>query len=174
MNEWNWRPVGAANRLGKWLQSRGSLTALIRSRCAEFSVGNVENRLARANRDEFGFLGLRRGDFALVREVFLCCRGRRVVFAHSVAARSSLRGRWRGLTRLGAKSLGATVLAGPRVRRESMQFRIVSRRHPLHEKACRYLSCPPEKLWARRSLFREGRSVILVTEVFLPGILELK
>jgi chorismate-pyruvate lyase len=35
------------------------------------------------------------------------------------------------------------------------------------------LSDPPHRLWARRSLFYLGDAPLLVTEVFLPGILQL-
>src|SRR5487761_2310373 len=89
-HEWNRRPIGARHDLGKWVGSAGSLTELIVSRCGNFAVRHVVNRFAAANRDESMRLGLARRELALVREVFLCCGEQPVVFAHSVAVRSSL------------------------------------------------------------------------------------
>ncbi|NNM81010.1 MAG: chorismate lyase [Burkholderiales bacterium] len=172
--KWHRKPAGAGSELGKWLLSRGSLTSLIRSRCDDFSVREVSSRYDQANRDELVRLGLRRGESALVREVYLCCGESRVVFAHSVATRSSLLGSWRALSRLGGNSLGSTFLSKPGIVREEMEFLAISKGHPLYRKSCRILRRPPQKLWARRSLFRDARRSILVTEVFLPLILELE
>ena len=171
---WHRKPAGAGYELGKWLLSRGSLTSLIRSKCDDFSVREVSSRFDRANRDELERVGLRQGESALVREVYLCCGERRVVFAHSVAARSSLLGNWGALSRLGGHSLGSTFLSKPGIVREEMEFLAISRGHPLYRKSCRLLRHPPQKLWARRSLFRDENRSILVTEVFLPLILELE
>ncbi len=169
---WSRRPVGA-NDLGKWVVDRGSLTERIAGRCENFSVRHVVSRFVAADRDEFRRIGLERRESAFVREVFLCCGETPVVFAHSVAARKSLKGAWRSLKFLGKKSLGSAFLSNPKVGREALEFRRINRRHPLYEKSCRFLDCRPAELWARRSLFSRGRNAILVTEVFLPQILEL-
>lgn len=168
---WKKSPVGARG-FSKWVRSRGSLTERIMARCGDFRVNHVSNRYCRVNLDETDGIGCGRSESALVREVYLCCNETPVVFAHSVARRGSLKGPWRNLKFLGQRSLGSAFLASPKVRRDALEFLAISARHPLYEKSCRFIEDRPPKLWARRSLFSRGRNSILVTEVFLPKILE--
>jgi chorismate--pyruvate lyase len=69
--------------------------------------------------------------------------------------------------------MGAALFADPRIRRFPLRYRKVNRGHPLYRRACTALHRPPPHLWARRSLFTLRGAPILVTEVFLPGILRL-
>jgi chorismate--pyruvate lyase len=156
----------------RWLIDRGSLTDRVRERCAAFRVELVSQRPQRASRDE-RFLAGRRERLALVREVFLSCGRKRVVFAHSVTRLANLSGTWRGLASLGTRPLGAALFADPRVRRRPLTFRKLGPRDELYVRACAATGRRLPALWARRSLFMLGKSPILVTEVFLPGILDL-
>lgn len=123
---------------------------------------------ARPLPDEMVLLGLRRGMSAWIREVWLQDGEQPLVFARSVLPRSSLRGAWRGLGRLGARPLGAALFADAHVVRSPLAYRKL---HPRHAILGNVLLQKP--LWARRSVFmREGRA-ILVTEVFLPAVLKL-
>lgn len=108
--------------------------------------------------DEAALLGLRRGQTALIREVWLQNGDIPLVFARSVLPRASLRGGWRKLGKLGSRPLGAALFSDARVVRKPLAF-------------CRWHGRPAQ--WARRSVFvRDGR-VILVTEAFLPAVLKL-
>ena len=118
-------------------------------------------------------MGLRVNELAMVREVYLYCGDTPVVFAHSVVAHKNLRGAWRGLSGLGNKSLGTVLFTNPRIKRTPLEFKKVSRGHFLYDRACIRLPEKPVNLWARRSLFTLHGQSILVTEVFLPAILEL-
>jgi chorismate lyase len=155
-----------------WLRDSGSLTSRIQSRCPAFSVKVVFQGLRRADRDE-RFLFAQSGRLLLVREVYLYCRRTPVVFAHSVLDPRDLRGTWRRLTGLGTRPLGAALFADPRVRRYPLHQKKLHPHHELHRRACAALPADPGALWARRSLFALHKSPILVTEVFLPGILKL-
>lgn len=171
-SNWRKRPAGMRHDLSKWVRSGGSLTERIMERCGNFSVRHVSNRFSRADRDEAGKIGAARHESVLVREVYLCCGEIPVVFAHSVAARKSLKGPWRKLRFLGQRSLGSAFLSDPAVGRGQLEYLAVSRTHPLYGKSCRFMKSKPAKLWARRSLFFRGKNAILVTEVFLPEIAE--
>lgn len=157
-----------------WLADEGSLTARIRGRCGEFRVALVRQALARPYGDEAPLLGLRCGERAWVREVVLQADGVPVVFAHSVLPRGRLRGPWRLFAGMGAKPLGAALFADPRIEREPFQFRRLSPRDPLLRRARDLVPALPQRLWARRSVFRRGAAPLLVSEVFLPGILALR
>jgi chorismate--pyruvate lyase len=170
--DWRHKPAAGAGAYRPWLIDRGSLTDRIRGRCAAFCVELLCQELCRATRDERFLVGARR-ERALVREVFLSCGRTRVVFAHSVTRPASLRGAWRGLVRLGARPLGAALFADPRVRRHPLRYRKLGPRDELHARACAATGRRLPALWARRSLFILGKSPILVTEIFLPEILDL-
>lgn len=109
---------------------------------------------------------------ALLREVVLNCDGQPVVFAHSVLPLSSLRGPWHDLGRLGARPLGAALFANPAVVRTPLTYRKLHPGHALYQRAVAVLPQRPPCLWARRSVFTLQTASILVTEVFLPGVLE--
>ncbi|MBC7944908.1 MAG: chorismate lyase [Burkholderiales bacterium] len=156
-----------------WLLDRGSLTQRIQSRCAAFSVRGLRQRLARPCRDEVRELDLPARELALTREVFLYCKATPVVFAHTVLQRTALRGPWHLLATQGSKPLGATLFSNPKVARLPLHFKRLTARHELFQRAQRMLKAPPDCLWARRSLFIVERAPLMVTEVFLPGILEL-
>lgn len=171
---WRRRPAPGAGRYHKWLIDRGSLTDRVRAGCKgrRFRVDLVFQGLQRATRDERLLFGARARQ-TVVREVYLCCGDTRVVFAHSVARRRDLRGAWRALTSLGTRPLGAALFANPRVRRRPLRFRELQARDELNARAFGGARGPRPFLWARRSLFTLNNSPILVTEIFLPGILAL-
>jgi chorismate--pyruvate lyase len=127
----------------------------------------------RINRDERFVPRFAAGRLALVREVYLLCRRTPLVFAHSVIDPRALRGAWRRVARLGSRPLGAALFADPRIKRHPLHQKKLNRTHELHRRACSALRSNPTYLWARRSLFTLHNSPILVTEVFLPGILKL-
>lgn len=156
-----------------WLVDRGSLTRRIQVRCPAFSVRGLRVGAGKPGRDEAAWVGLSPRVIALLREVHLYCGDTPVVFAHSVIPRAGLRGPWHALGKLGSKPLGAALFANPRIKRTPLQFKKLNRRHELYRRACRILPDRPLHLWARRSVFTLNGYPILVTEVFLPGILEL-
>ncbi|CAG9934204.1 chorismate--pyruvate lyase family protein [Candidatus Nitrotoga arctica] len=157
-----------------WLRTDGSLTLRIQQRCENLSVRNVHNRLATAIYDEAALLGLPAQQKIYTREVFLHADGKPVVFAHSVVATQHLCGAWYALRNLGNRPLGALLFAHPLVRRSVLHFHALKPNHPLYRRAAVALDTPPQKLWARRSLFILRNAPLLVTEVFLPDILALK
>jgi chorismate--pyruvate lyase len=160
-------------RYRPWLLDRGSLTRRIQDRCSAFSVRHVRQRHGKAMPAERDMISLGAHSRALLRDVFLYCNDTPMVFAHSVLPAASLHGAWQALGRLGNKPLGAALFSNPKVRRASLSYKKLNRRDALHRLACAVLPDQPGSLWARRSLFYLQGRPILVTEVFLPGILEL-
>lgn len=156
-----------------WLTDNGSLTAALKSRCPALQVMRLRQGLARPHADERTLLGLTPKAYALIREVMLLCDERPLVFAHSVIPRAGLAGPWRSLSRLGNRPLGEALFADPRIVRHPLQYRRLDRRHPLYRSAVHHLTLQPSWLWARRSVFARDGYPILVTEVFLPEVLQL-
>jgi len=73
---------------------------------------------------------------------------------------------------MGSRPLGAALFTDPRIRRLMLRQRVLSRSHELYQRAARFVTFNSMP-WARRSLFIAGNSPILVTEVFLPGVVTL-
>ena len=156
----------------KWLIDKGSLTARLQRRYAKFAVKPVAVKYAKPLQDEAALLYLPAHKAALIREVLLISNNRPVVFAHSVLPRTSLRGPWNGLGRLGNKPLGATLFANPKVKRTPLEYKKLSRQHPISMRVAEHLAQTPQTLWARRSIFSLNCANIMVTEVFLPQLLK--
>lgn len=170
---WHTRAPDATCPYRPWLIDQGSLTRRIQVRCDSFSVRHVRLSYGKACRDEAALVGLQQRARALLREVYLYCGERPMVFAHSVLPLRGLRGPWHALSALGNKPLGAALFADPLVKRTPLAFKKLTARDELYVRACRLLTHQPSHLWARRSIFSLKDSPILVTEVFLPDILDL-
>jgi chorismate--pyruvate lyase len=170
---WNVATHDAEVALQPWLRDHGSLTQRIQQRCERFSVLNVKNGLARIALDESALLHIAPQQLAWSREVFLCADDQPVVFAHSACRAGDLRGAWHALRGLGNKPLGAVLFSHPQVIRHPLHYKSLPAHHPLYRRATVGLLTPPSRLWARRSLFYLYNYPLLVTEVFLPKVLEL-
>jgi chorismate--pyruvate lyase len=170
---WNGASLGCEADLAPWLRDRGSLTQRIQQRCMRFEVRGVRTGLARIPFDESALLGIAPQQLAWSREVFLYADGQPVIFAHSALAPGHLRSAWSAVRTLGSRPLGALLFAHPLVERKPLHYKALRNTHPLYQRAAAVLSDPPPRLWGRRSLFYLHDAPLLVTEVFLPGILLL-
>ena len=155
-----------------WLIDNGSLTKRLQQRYVNFSVKKVSLYYAKPLPDEASLLALKPQQQALIRDVLLLGNNQPVVFAHSVLPRTALRGPWNKLGRLGNKPLGAALFANPKVRRTPLAYKKLSRNHPLFRRAAKHISQKPTFLWVRRSIFSLNCANILVSEVFLPQLLQ--
>ncbi len=155
-----------------WLIDNSSLTARLKARYTNFVVQPVLLKNAKSLDDESILLGLKTSQYVLIREVLLKGNNVPVVFAHSALPHASLRGAWNGLGRLGTKPLGATLFANPKVKRTPLSYKKLSAHHKLYQRATAHLTIKPTHLWARRSIFSLNCAKILVTEIFLPKLLE--
>lgn len=160
-----WRP---------WLTYPGSLTRRIVSHSRDFRVELLGEFLRVPNEDEYAALGRPSHRRAFVREVVLHANGRPVVLAHSIVARRDVGGEWRAVPGLGTRPLAVLLFSDPLVRRTPFEYARVDARHPLWKRAREVFGRDFPALWARRSLFRRHGRPLMVTEVFLPSILELR
>ena len=174
MSDYFWKTLPLdKNGYLTWLRDQGSLTLRIQQRCGKFSVRNICDCLTTTVHDETAQINLPSRQKIYTREVFLLADSKPVVFAHSVVAPHHLRGEWQALQQLGNRPLAALLFAHPLVQRAPLHFKMLKANHPLYRRAVVMLDTPPLKLWARRSLFTLHDAPLLVTEVFLPGILKL-
>jgi chorismate--pyruvate lyase len=99
---------------------------------------------------------------AIIREVELLCHGQVWVCARSIMPHNTLTGRLRRFSNIGTKPLGALLFKHPNMVRGSLQVACFKSHHS------------PLQHWARRSVFYLDGKGILVTEVFMPPMAQLK
>jgi chorismate--pyruvate lyase len=83
---------------------------------------------------------------------------------------------WPLFSALGERSLGTTLFYDPRVTRGALEFARLRPGHPLLARVQAALGrdAPArDTYFARRCVYRRRQGLLLVTEVFLPEVLEL-
>jgi chorismate--pyruvate lyase len=176
-----WQPqVGALSAppvLRDWLTTAGSLTARLKAHSHAFRVQRLHQCVARCLADEAIAIGLPRPVQVWEREVLLRCDNTAAVFAHTVVPLSATASDWPLFGALGERSLGTTLFGDPLVRRSVLEFARLREGHPLAQRARAALGAEAAQadiLYARRCLYWRRRGTLLVTEVFLPSVMELK
>lgn len=160
--------------LRRWVTGEGSLTARLMAASEQFRVKRLAQSLQRPFADEWRTIGLIRPVPAITREVLLICDDVPAIFAHTIVDRHHAPRDWPFLRGLGERPLGGALFVDPRVRREPFQFARLGRDHPLRQALARVVPAMRNvpMLPARRSVFRRGGGAMLVTEVFLPDLLQ--
>ncbi len=171
-----WRPPEALTTaavspaLLALLRESGSLTARLRATCRDdFSVRVLRQEQCR--RADYPEHQPAPADASgLLREVYLLCDARPVVFAQTLVPDATLAVHpW--LSELGAAPLGEKLFARDDVVRRPFEFARLDTSHPLAQRALAGLpdSAPEvDGLWARRSQFLVGGQSVSVNEVFFP------
>ena len=129
--------------------------------------------------DEAAAIGLHRPSRVIEREVLLRCDNTPVVFGHTVVPTSADAGDWPLFSALGERSLGTTLFGDPQVRRGELEFARLRASHPLARRARTAAGLDAaglqdeQILYARRCLYQRHNGLLLVTEVFMPQVLDL-
>lgn len=173
--DWLPSPLAANHPLHGWLADEASLTERIVARCGQLRVKVLSQGLAKPHHDEARLLGLRPGEIACLREVLLIADDRPVVYARSLVCRDSLRGAWAMFAGIGARPLGAALFADPLIRRGPLHAHRFDPRDVRYRRVAHCVKIEEHgPLWARRSCFLRHARPLIVCEVFLPAILELR
>jgi chorismate--pyruvate lyase len=167
--------VNPSKAMRRWLTDRASLTVKLIERSQHFRVHRLSQKLSLCLADEYRVVKLQRRICVQEREVLLECDGRPVVFAHTVVPTNATATDWPFFSALGERSLGTTLFGDPLVQRGDLHFSRLPDEHPLAQRARKALCVKQfeQPLFARRCLFRRKKGLLLVTEVFLPDIVQL-
>jgi chorismate--pyruvate lyase len=175
--QWQRNPdfVHAGTRMRDWLSSAGSLSARLISHSRSFRVQRLHQRRAVCLADEAAAIGLARARRVWEREVLLHCDGKPVLFAHTVMAAKATAHDWPLFSALGERSLGTILFYDPLVERGQLVFARIRAGHPLMRRTRAALQgdLDATELFARRCVYRRHQGLLLVTEVFLPTVLDL-
>ncbi len=151
-----------------WLFDASSLTARLIDLCGEdFSVRVISQQWQTLNAEEASAMSLIDVRSALVRQVLLCCEGKPLVYARTVIPVTTIKGAQRRYANMGNRPLGAMLFADRTMRREEVQVAVL----PASHEANKYTKTD-EAVWGRRSVFRVAGKPLLVSEYFLPELIQ--
>ena len=164
----------APRKWQSWLGDTGSLTQKI-----ELAIGQkLEVLVLRDCRQNLNSDEGRYFHFKInrcrVREVLLCVNGIPLVMAHSIIPTASSSGSNHDVLRLGKKPLGAVLFAKTRMHSKKKPMREIARldkQSVLWKKCFKQFPELPKTAWARRTLYNLKGRPLLVSEVFLPALL---
>ena len=172
-----WHPVSKEKRAAlprewrEWLLYTDSLTERLSARCS----GKLHLRIQQQKwqypvSDEARLLHIQPRQYAWIRQVYLCCGAERWVFARTVIPALTLRGSCRRLARLGKQPLGKILFTDKPAQRTHLEIGLLPPHHLLCQRVA--LENKPLALWGRRSVFTLKSGKLLVTEIFLPALLQ--
>ncbi len=116
-------------------------------------------------------LNLNFRSFVLVREVLILSEKKIWMYARTIIPKSFLKGEYQQLAHLKTRALGAVLFKNKKIKRSGFEFMCLKTGMTLHEKVRKYFD--QEKLWARRSLFSNDATSLLLMEVFTSNTLNL-
>lgn len=172
----NVNAVGADAAMRDWLATDGSLTARLVAASETFRVRRLHQKLALCAVEEAAPIALPRRVRVRERDVLLCCDGVPVVYGHTVVPLSATAADWPLFSALGERSLGTTLFYDPQVRRGPLEFARLTGSHPLLARVRAGLAevdLNDHVFHARRCVYRRHQGLLMVTEVFLPAVLDL-
>ncbi len=159
-------------RLNPFLFQNGSLSYYIQQRCrGSFHIELINESWCYPMPDESYLLSSYSRKITFIRESWLKCDKQRIVYARTIIPRTTLKGESQKLMRLGTKPLGNILFNDNTTYRTNMRYASISSHSELHKQASKDTDISSD-LWGRQSLFYVNNKPLLVTEVFLPAILE--
>jgi chorismate--pyruvate lyase len=174
-----WKPLGLITRvtpsrpIQNWLKTPSSLTAKLKDLCPNLEVVVLSEKWEVPMVNEAQQLGLEIDQEVWVRCVFLKCHDRFWIYARTVIPDLSPNNPWQELQNLGNKPLGEILFDMPSVKRSAFEFSKDSLAiwpHLMDNLQDKTLAQKPG--FARRSSFKQKGAPLLLTEVFLPSLLE--
>ena len=168
--DYRWAPIRRVQKtkipshLWPWLSTQASLTAKLQS-AGRLTVEVLDESWGTPTAREKRRLSLRPRDAARIRTVLLKVDGVTVIYARSIIPARSLKGHWRQVKHLKNKPLGGYLFQNTALTRSAVEItQLPKSMFPNQQNA----------VWARRSVFQQFGTGILVNEAFFDGIKHLK
>lgn len=148
--------------LQPWISDSGSFMQRARRFCLNPEIKVLRQEWRYPDENERTLLQLKPRRYVFSREVLIHHHNLALLFAQTVISAEMLSGAERQLRYLGTKALGTILFAYPDLQRSA--FEVSSYQLPEY-------SLQP--LWGRRSIFYFREKQLLLSEVFLPGLVDL-
>lgn len=172
-----WKPARLIRRITtdsktqSWLTTPDSLTAKLKQSCPELQVRVLSEAEERPLLDEAKALNLHPQATAWVRCVLLKCGEQDWVYARTIIPNLTDHNPWQNLQNLGNKPLGEVLFELPSIQRSTFEFSKQPLKNWPYLKTALGQTQPKDIGYSRRSVFQQQKHPLLLTEVFLPGLL---
>jgi len=167
----NWvsetKPQHCTQKTAAWLYDHNSLTKKLESYFNSFSVEIKQQVTTKSNILLSKYFS--HEEEILVREVFLHCDNKPVVFAQTEIPFSTLTEQQAELAQIGDQALGKILFQDPTMLRGQIEVTEFKKGSIFHQLAIDLQQPFEYSLWARRSLFYLNNKPLLVSELFLPA-----
>ena len=158
--------------LSRFLFEDGSLSRLIQDKFkGKFHIDLINESWVTPMSYEKKVLSLRKNEIAFVREAYLNCNNKKLVYARTVIPKQTLKKKNQNLTRLGKKPLGEILFSSDKIYRDNIKYAKIPLSNELHSRAKGNYNIS-SGLYSRQSIFYIKNKPLLVFEVFLPDIIQ--
>lgn len=161
------------SKVRPWLRDVGSLTKHVkRLSDLPFSVRLLGQQQLVTDYHTMMLLGLKRRDTVIVREVQLMSGDTPWVYARSLIPTRALNPGFEELGRMGQRPLGEKLFTDPEMQRGKIELTRLHRVDALYYRALTSVAARPQTICGRRSLFYGAARPIMVSEFFLPDLVQ--
>jgi len=160
----NWQ-TNLPNTSISWLNSPDSTTKRFRKQCKKMEITVLSQTWQSAQADEASYLGLNADQDMFIREIYMLCDNKIILFGRTVIPKATLEAQNYDLKQLDNKSLGDIIYRDPSMQRSAFEFAQLNPNHFEYQRAIQTLNNPEPYLWARRSIIRLNNQPLLLTEV---------
>ncbi|GFO72233.1 chorismate--pyruvate lyase [Bathymodiolus japonicus methanotrophic gill symbiont] len=153
-----------------WIYEPGSITQRLRDYYgSRVRVQVLKNQWQRAFISESKLLKTSPIKYTLTREVLLYADDIPLVLARTILPKQTISSAHRNLSHLGNRPLGEVIFSYPRLERLALEITQV----PVHSwrSSIQQMMLVTQPLWGRRTIYAIHHHPLLVSEFFLPAIL---
>ncbi len=155
-----------------WVYEPGSLTQRLRDYYGD-AIG-VKILLQQWNTpflSERRLLKLHENKYSLTREVLLHADGEPLILARTIIPASTIKVAKSNLAHLGSRPLGEVIFAYPKLERIEMDVTLIN--PPTWTQSAIAEAHIDQPIWGRRTVYAIAQRQMLVSEFFLPKVLEI-
>ncbi len=158
------------NNVASWLYEAGSITQRLKNYYGpQVKVQVLNNQWQRPFISESQLFNTASSHYMLTREVLLSVDDMPLVLARTLMPLATIRSAHRNLSHLGTRPLGEVIFSYPKLERLELQMSLV----PVQQwrEIIRQQAQIHHALWGRRTLYAIHKHPLLVSEFFLPTLL---
>ncbi len=178
----NREPLWVENRSGtrhtlpesiqSWTYEPGSLTQRLRDYYGDaIGVKVLLQQWSTPFLSERRLLQLHENKYSLIREVLLHADGKPLILARTIIPAKTIKGAKRNLAHLGNRPLGEVIFSYPKLERIEMDVALIN--PPTWTPPAIAEGYIDRPIWGRRTVYAIAHRQMLVSEFFLPGVLEM-
>ncbi len=164
------KPQKIPEATASWIYEPESITRRLRCLFGEVKVEILFHQQRPPFLSESRLLKQSSNRYCLTREVMLTAKGKPLIVARTIIPKKTLIGAQRNLSRLGTKPLGEVIFSYPKLQRLDMQVALIEPSIWSFDVANKiHLE---QAIWGRRTIYAINKRQMLVSEFFLPEILQ--